>query len=287
MMGPPGPDASWYPSGGQLRGRELGTQRPSAFAQGVRRRRRDAASLSGDKLLAHKWQGGVNSLELDGTERRYLLAGTVDAVVAVYDVEVPTATDARTGRETHDPVLRVGKGDGTALRPGHVFGVSAARWFPGDTGAFFTGSFDGSVGLWDTNAQTRVTSVSFANDRNDAVASSNAKVYTIAVVPSAFARDPSVSNSFGGVAHGLVACGTEDPRVRLWDPGSGAITHTLAGHRDAVWAAASDQTKTCVLDWGSSGGLNLGPMTSTPPPLMRPRWRLVSSTTSTAPSGSS
>ena len=253
-MGPPGPDASWYPSGGQLRGRELGTQRPSAFAQGVRRRRRDAVSLSGDKLLAHKWQGGVNSLELDGTERRYLLAGTVDAVVAVYDVEVPTATDARTGRETHDPVLRVGKGDGTALRPGHVFGVSAARWFPGDTGAFFTGSFDGTVGLWDTNAQTRVTSVSFANDRNDAVASSNAKVYTIAVVPSAFTRDPSVSNSFGGVAHGLVACGTEDPRVRLWDPGSGAITHTLAGHRDAVWAAAWSRGSEYVLITGGGEG---------------------------------
>jgi len=248
-MGPPGPDASWYPSGGQLRGRELGTQRPSAFAQGVRRRRRDAVSLSGDKLLAHKWQGGVNSLELDGTERRYLLAGTVDAVVAVYDVEVPTATDERTGRESHDPVLRVGKGDGTALRPGHSFGVSAATWFPGDTGAFFTSSFDGTVGLWDTNAQTRVTSVSFANDgTNDAVASSsNAKVYTIAVGESS-------SNSHGGVAHGLVACGTEDPRVRLWDPLSGAITHTLAGHRDAVWATAWSKGSEYVLITGGGEG---------------------------------
>ena len=241
-MGPPGPDASWYPSGGQLRGRELGTQRPSAFAQGVRRRRRDAASLSGDKLIAHKWHGGVNCLELDGTERRYLLAGTVDAVVAVYDVEVPSATDAIDGRETHDPVLRVAKGDGTDRRPGHAFGVSAAAWYPKDTGAFFTGSFDGTVGLWDTNHGTRVTSVSFT-DRGAFESPDpeiGGKVYAVAVVPSDGddASNGAVSRGLGGATHGLVACGTGDPRVRLWDPVSGAITHVLAGHRGAVWAAA-------------------------------------------------
>jgi len=249
-MGPPGPDASWYPSGGQLRGRELGTQRPSAFAQGVRRRRRDAASLSGDKLIAHKWHGGVNCLELDGTERRYLLAGTVDAVVAVYDVEVPSATDAIDGRETHDPVLRVAKGDGTDRRPGHAFGVSAAAWYPKDTGAFFTGSFDGTVGLWDTNHGTRVTSVSFIGSEP----SVDGKVYAIAVVPSDEECTGAVSRNFGGAAHGLVACGTGDPRVRLWDPVSGAITHVLAGHRGAVWAAAWARGSEYVLMTGGGEG---------------------------------
>lgn len=255
-MGPPGPDASWYPSGGQLRGRELGTQRPSAFAQGVRRRRRDAASLSGDKLIAHKWHGGVNCLELDGTERRYLLAGTVDAVVAVYDVEVPSATDAIDGRETHDPVLRVAKGDGTDRRPGHAFGVSAARWYPKDTGAFFTGSFDGTVGLWDTNHGTRVTSVSFTERGafESSEPSVDGKVYAIAVVPSDDASAGAVSRNLGGAAHGLVACGTGDPRVRLWDPVSGAITHVLAGHRGAVWAAAWARGSEYVLMTGGGEG---------------------------------
>ena len=46
-------------------------------------------------------------------------------------------------------------------------------------------------------------------------------------------------------------------------------------------AAASDQTKTCVFDDGSSGGLNFGPITR---PAM-PFCRFVSSTTSTSPSG--
>ena len=46
-------------------------------------------------------------------------------------------------------------------------------------------------------------------------------------------------------------------------------------------AAASDQTNTCVFAAGSSGGLNLGPITV---PAM-PFCRFVSSTTSTSPSG--
>ena len=255
-MGPAGPDASWYPSDGQLRGRELGTQRPSAFARGVRRRRRDAASLSGDKLLAHTWRGGVNCLELDGTERRYLLAGTVDAVVAVYDVAVPSSSDARTGHETHDPVLRVGKGDGTNERPGHAFAVSAAAWYPTDTGAFFTGSFDGSVGLWDTNVETRVTSVTFTDAANAAPHGANAasKVYAVGVVPSDDESGTGVSRNARGVAHGLVACGTEDPRVRLWDPASGAITHALAGHREPVWATAWSRGSEYVLFTGGGEG---------------------------------
>ena len=113
-MGPPtGPDASWYPSCGSLQRRELGVVRPSVFAQTVKQRRRDAACLSGDKLFAHKWVGGVNCLELDMTDTRYLLCGTVDCVICVYDVEVSTAIDEFTGNETHSPLLRIGKGDGT------------------------------------------------------------------------------------------------------------------------------------------------------------------------------
>lgn len=248
-MGPPtGPDASWYPSCGSLQRRELGVVRPSVFAQTVKQRRRDAACLSGDKLFAHKWVGGVNCLELDMTDTRYLLCGTVDCVICVYDVEVPTAIDEFTGNETHSPLLRIGKGDGTPHRPGHLFGVSAARWFPQDTGAFYTGSFDGTVGLWDTNRGGLVASVGFNNDgvtsnntRHDT--SNNNKVYNIAVPTNA-----------SSTAHGLVACCTSDPRVRLWDPSSNTVTHTLVGHRDATWCAQWSKGSEWVLITGGGEG---------------------------------
>ena len=134
--------------------------------------------------------------------------------------------------------------------------MSAAAWYPTDTGAFFTGSFDGSVGLWDTNVETRVTSVTFTDAANAAPHGANAasKVYAVGVVPSDDESGTGVSRNARGVAHGLVACGTEDPRVRLWDPASGAITHALVGHRAPVWAAAWSRGSEYVLMTGGGEG---------------------------------
>ena len=218
-MGSPG----WKPTAGELRARESGTRRPLSFRASVSRRQCDAAALSGDKTIAHRWSGGVNCLELDETERRYLLAGTVDAVVAVYDTEQPTKTDRTTGHATHEPLIRVAKGSaegaeggatngGARGTGGHLFSVSCAAWYPIDTGMFFTGSFDQTVAAWDTNTASRVLTFHF-----------DAKVYHISMAPNA--------NS-----HCLVAVGTGHPQVRLCDPNSGNVTHTLTGHREAVWA---------------------------------------------------
>jgi len=216
-MGSPG----WKPTAGELRARESGTRRPLSFRASVSRRQCDAAALSGDKTIAHRWSGGVNCLELDETERRYLLAGTVDAVVAVYDTEQPTKTDRTTGHATHEPLIRVAKGSaegaeggvgGARGTGGHLFSVSCAAWYPVDTGMFFTGSFDQTVAAWDTNTASRVLTFHF-----------DAKVYDISMAPNAS-------------SHCLVAVGTGHPQVRLCDPNSGNVTHTLTGHREAVWA---------------------------------------------------
>ena len=97
------PAVPWFPSRERLRSRELGGRgcRPTAFAAEVSRRRCDAATLSGDKTFVHRWAGGINCLELDESESRYLLAGTVDAVIAVYDTEQPTVVDHATGAARH------------------------------------------------------------------------------------------------------------------------------------------------------------------------------------------
>eukprot|EP00850_Spirogloea_muscicola_P013949 SM000097S24802 [mRNA] locus=s97:362159:364831:+ [translate_table: standard] len=55
-------------------------------------------------------------------------------------------------------------------------------------------------------------------------------------------------------AHALVACATEDPRVRLADIASGAFTHTLSGHRDAVWALQWSPASEWVLVSGGADG---------------------------------
>ena len=236
-MGSPG----WKPTAGELRARESGTRRPLSFRASVSRRQCDAAALSGDKTIAHRWSGGVNCLELDETERRYLLAGTVDAVVAVYDTEQPTKTDRTTGHATHEPLIRVAKGSaegaeggatngGARGTGGHLFSVSCAAWYPIDTGMFFTGSFDQTVAAWDTNTASRVLTFHF-----------DAKVYHISMAPNA--------NS-----HCLVAVGTGHPQVRLCDPNSGNVTHTLTGHREAVWATRWMRGSEWILATGGGDG---------------------------------
>ena len=99
-----------------------------------------------------------------------------------------------------------------------------------DTGMFFTGSFDGVVAGWDTNECRRV--VSF--DMTD-------KIYAVGMSPVA-------------TSHALVACGTSDPRVRLCDPASGNVTHTFAGHRDAVWAVEWTRGSEWILATGGCDG---------------------------------
>ena len=234
-MGSPG----WKPTAGELRARESGTRRPLSFRASVSRRQCDAAALSGDKTIAHRWSGGVNCLELDETERRYLLAGTVDAVVAVYDTEQPTKTDRTTGHATHEPLIRVAKGSaegaeggvgGARGTGGHLFSVSCAAWYPVDTGMFFTGSFDQTVAAWDTNTASRVLAFPF-----------DAKVYDISMSPNAS-------------SHCLVAVGTGHPQVRLCDPNSGNVTHTLTGHREAVWATRWMLGSEWILATGAGDG---------------------------------
>ncbi len=36
-------------------------------------------------------------------------------------------------------------------KPGHSYGISALQWYTFDTGMFFTGSFDATLKVWDTN----------------------------------------------------------------------------------------------------------------------------------------
>ncbi len=41
----------------------------------------------------------------------------------------------------------------------------------------------------------------------------------------------SVAMSHVSTSHALIACGCQDPNLRLCDPTSGAITHVFHGHR--------------------------------------------------------
>lgn len=50
----------------------------------------------------------------------------------------------------------------------------------------------------------------------------------------------------------LVAVGTDDPEVRLGDVRSGAFSHALTGHSEAVWACAWSPRSEYMLATGSA-----------------------------------
>ncbi|XP_066315419.1 WD repeat-containing protein ATCSA-1-like isoform X3 [Miscanthus floridulus] len=199
----------------EVRGRERGELRARRFEASARARRAASLALSNRKEFATPHHGAVNSLQVDLTEGRYLLSGASDGSAAVFDVW--NATEYEAGFiAKHRNILLVDK----QHQNGHRFAVSAAVWYPVDTGLFVTASFDQYVKVWDTNSTQVVMEFKMPG-----------KVYTAAMSPVA-------------TTHMLIATGTADVQVRLCDIASGAFTHTLSGHRDGImsleWSASSE-----------------------------------------------
>ncbi|KAJ1286298.1 hypothetical protein BS78_03G343000 [Paspalum vaginatum] len=199
----------------EVRGRERGELRARRFEASARARRAASLALSNRKEFATPHHGAVNSLQVDLTEGRYLLSGASDGSAAVFDVW--NATEYEAGFiAKHRNILLVDK----QHQNGHKFAVSAAVWYPVDTGLFVTASFDQYVKVWDTNSTQVVMEFKMPG-----------KVYTAAMSPTA-------------TTHMLIATGSADVQVRLCDIASGAFTHTLSGHRDGImsleWSASSE-----------------------------------------------
>ncbi|KAK4387605.1 WD repeat-containing protein ATCSA-1 [Sesamum angolense] len=200
----------------ETREREFGNIRPNLFSSRISKSRVSSIRLSNYKEIVSSHRGSVNSLQVDLTEGRYLLAGASDATVAVYDIERATDYDGGGLIAKHKSLFVVNK----QHEHGHKYAISSAIWYPIDTGLFVTGSYDHHINVWDTNTTHVVMDFKMPG-----------KVYRAAM--SSIAR-----------SHMLIAAGTEDVQVRLCDIASGAFAHTLSGHRDGVmsleWSTSSE-----------------------------------------------
>uniref|UniRef100_A0A0E0N581 DNA excision repair protein ERCC-8 n=1 Tax=Oryza rufipogon TaxID=4529 RepID=A0A0E0N581_ORYRU len=191
---------------------ELGARR---FETAARARRTASLALSNRKEFTTPHNGAINSLQVDLTERRYLLSGASDGSAAIFDVQ--NATEYEAGFiAKHRSILLVDK----QHENGHKFVVSMAVWYPVDTGLFVTASFDQYVKVWDTNSTQLVMDFKMPG-----------KVYSAAMSPIA-------------TTHMLIATGSADVQVHLCDIASGAFTHTLSSHRDGImsleWSTSSE-----------------------------------------------
>ena len=110
----------------------------------------------------------------------------------------------------------------------HKFGITNLSFYPFDSAAFLSSSYDHHLKLYAT--ETLQASADF---------DLSSIVYTHAPSPIA--------------SHLIVACATQHPAVRLVDLRSGSNTHSLAGHHGALLALAWSPTLEHIL---ASGGVD-------------------------------
>lgn len=165
---------------------------------------------------------GVNALTIDRFEGRYLLSGGADSSIALWDLEAQPTTWEDT--PTHTPLSVVPK---TAEQ--HRLGITQVSFYPFDSLAFLTSSYDHTVKVY--SSETLGLSASFDLD---------SVVYNIALSPIA--------------SHLLVACATQHPSVRLVDLRSGANTHALVGHSGATLSTAWSPVREHILASGATDG---------------------------------
>ncbi|RLN21956.1 DNA excision repair protein ERCC-8-like isoform X2 [Panicum miliaceum] len=164
---------------------------------------RKEAVGSGRGEEAEKGKGGVRLVDL--TEGRYLLSGASDGSAAVFDVW--NATEYETGfiaKRRH--ILLVDK----QHQNGHKFAISAAVWYPVDTGLFVTASFDQYVKVWDTNSTQVVMDFKMPG-----------KVFTAAMSPIATTHmliaTGSTDVQWSASSEWVLMSGGCDGAIRFWD----------------------------------------------------------------------
>lgn len=111
----------------------------------------------------------------------------------------------------------------------HKYGITCLSFFPFDSEAFLSSSYDHTLKLYST--ASLAVSASFDLD---------SIIYNQAMSPIA--------------SHLLVACATQHPVVRLIDLKSGSSTHSLPGHHGAVISVAWSPVKEHILSSGGTDG---------------------------------
>lgn len=150
-----------------------------------------------------------------------MLSGGAESSIILWDLE---SAENTLNRCIYKPAAKASKAPSA-----HKFGITHLSFYPFDSLAFLSTSYDHTLKIYAT--ETLALSASF---------DLNSVVYSHALSPIA--------------DHLLVACATQHPAVRLVDLRSGASAHSLAGHHGAVLSVAWSPHDEYILASGGSEG---------------------------------
>ncbi|CAL8251135.1 unnamed protein product [Boreogadus saida] len=187
---------------GFISGRKVGIDDPLRLRRAESTRRLLSLELNHGRDVERIHGNGVNCLDIEAVEGRYMLSGGADGVIVIYDLENYSGKLQYTCKA----VGTVGR----SSRFAHKFSVETVQWYPFDTGMFISSSFDKTMKVWDS--ETLKPAERFTFDGN---------VYCHHMSP--IARK-----------HSLVAVGTKNPKLQLCDLKSGSRIHVLQGHRAEI-----------------------------------------------------
>lgn len=146
-------------------------------------------------------QAGINSVDLDSVEKRYLLSGSADGCIHVHDLYNQSSSQQYTSK-------CICKIDRTS-RSCHKYSVECVQWYPTDTGLFISSGMDRNLRIWDANSLQPAENFIMAS-----------KIYHHHMSPIS--------------SHNLVAVATQSNEVILADLRSGSKSHELRGHERSV-----------------------------------------------------
>ncbi|KAK7145775.1 hypothetical protein R3I93_013492 [Phoxinus phoxinus] len=185
-----------------LNARQSGLDDPVRLRRAESTRRVLSLELNHNRDVARVHGNGINTLDIEVIDGRYMLSGGSDGVIVIYDLE----NNSKKLQYSCKTVCTVGR----SSRHVHKFSVETVQWYPHDTGMFVSSSFDKTMKVWDT--ETLKPAEEFQFDGN---------VYCHHMSPVAR-------------KHSLIAVGTKDPKVQLCDLKSGSRIHILQGHRGEI-----------------------------------------------------
>ncbi|XP_042795664.1 DNA excision repair protein ERCC-8 isoform X2 [Panthera onca] len=190
---------------GFLSARQTGLDDPLRLRRAESTRRVLGLELNKDRDVERIHGSGVNTLDIEPVEARYMLSGGSDGVIVLYDLE----NSSRQPYYTCKAVCSVGRNHPDV----HKYSVETVQWYPHDTGMFTSSSFDKTLKVWDTNTLQTADIFNF----EETVYSHHMSPVATKHCLVAGHRQEILAVSWSPRCEYILATASADSRVKLWD----------------------------------------------------------------------